>query len=207
MTIPKIVWQTHEYEHKDLPRIYRYTSSIWKHNSQGWDYRYVTGSERRIFVQKYFPQYLYLYDYIGPGIYKADFWRYLVLYQFGGLYADMDSVLELKLDGPECAKLINFNASTVVAKNLAEGLFSNAFIISEPQNPVMLKVIESVIDKCKDFYDSTEDLSGTGIWVNATGPGVFDEVIRKNIADVSISKVPVTHCDAYKDAKDIIPKP
>jgi inositol phosphorylceramide mannosyltransferase catalytic subunit len=207
MTIPKIVWQTHEYNYNDLPKIYKYTSSIWKQNSHGWDYRYVTGSERRMFIQEYFPQYLYLYDHIGPGIYKADFWRYLVLYQFGGLYADMDSVLELQLDGPECAKLINFNASAVVAKNLAQGVFSNAFIMSEPKNPVMLQVIESVIDKCKHLYDDTEDLSVTGVWVNATGPVVFDEVIRKNIADVFIAKVPVTHCDAYKHSKDLVPKP
>ena len=205
--IPKIIWQTHEYEYDNLPSIYQYTSSIWKEKSDGWEYRYVSAAERRLFIEQYFPQYLYLYDYIGPGIYKADFWRYLILYQFGGIYADLDSVLELQLDGPECAKLIDFNASLSVASNLGEGIYNNCCIIAAPKDPVILDVIHSMIGKCIELYSLEEDLSGTGIWVIATGPQMYDEVIRKNIGRLSLAKVPVTHCDAFKDTADIVPKP
>jgi mannosyltransferase OCH1-like enzyme len=207
MIIPKIIWQTHEYEYDNLPSIYKYTSSIWKEKSEGWEYRYVSAAERRLFIEQHFPEYLYLYDYIKPGIYKADFWRYLVLYQFGGIYADLDSVLEMNLDDEECHKLIDFNASLIVASNLGKGIYNNCCIIAAPKDPVIFDVIHSMIEKCIELYTLEEDLSGTGIWVIATGPQMYDEVIRKNISRLSLAKVPVTHCDAFKDTSDIVPKP
>jgi mannosyltransferase OCH1-like enzyme len=40
---------------------------------------------------------------------KADFWRYLVLYKYGGVYIDIDSSIDVPLDsfinGGDCAIL------------------------------------------------------------------------------------------------------
>ena len=107
----------------------------------------------------------------------------------------------------ECNKLIDFNASLTVASNLGEGIYNNCCIIAAPKDPVIFDVIHSMIKKCIDLYSLEEDLSGTGIWVIATGPQMYDEVIRKNIGRLSLAKVPVTHCDAFKDTADIVPKP
>lgn len=201
--ISKIIWQTHEYEYEDLPKEYKHTSSVWKEKCSGWEYVYHSARDRRSFIEEKFPEYLHLYDYIGPNIYKADFWRYLVLYEYGGIYADLDSVLEIDINSEEAKEKIDFNAGIVVASNLAEGVYNNCCIMAAPKNEVILKVIDSMIEKCKEQYDRG-DTNETAIdmWVRYTGPPMYSNVISDNIKDVFLSEMPVRHCDSFKDLVD-----
>ena len=41
---------------------------------------------------------LYCYDMLLPGAYRADFWRYCVLYKNGGIYVDAGLKLMVNLD-------------------------------------------------------------------------------------------------------------
>ena len=206
MIIPKIIWQTHECEYEDLPEIYKRTSWVWKKNTQGWEYRYHSAKDRRNFIETEFPEYLYLYDSIIPGIYKSDFWRYLVLYKHGGIYSDLDAVLEIDINSEECKKIINFNAPISVASNLGGNIYNNCCIIAAPNSTVLLKVIESMIDRCKKLYlDVLDPKQINGMWVNATGPIMYNKVIIDNINDVSFAKMPVHHCDCLKSEEDMNP--
>jgi mannosyltransferase OCH1-like enzyme len=47
--------------------------------------------DNRRFIEKYYPWFLPVYDAYPREIYRADAVRYFFLYQFGGLYADMDT--------------------------------------------------------------------------------------------------------------------
>lgn len=47
--------------------------------------------DNRNFIAKYYPWFLSIYDAYPREIYRADAVRYFFLYQFGGLYADMDT--------------------------------------------------------------------------------------------------------------------
>jgi len=207
MIIPKIIWQTHECEYEDLPEIYKRTSGVWKSNTKGWEYRYHSAKDRRNFIETEFPEYLHLYDHIIPGIHKSDFWRYLILYRYGGIYSDLDSALEIDINGEECKKLINFDAQINVASNLGGNIYNNCCIIAAPNSTVLLKVIESMIDKCKEFYINIPDPKKiTGMWVNATGPIMYNKVIVDNINDVYLAKMPVHHCICLKSEKDMAPE-
>jgi mannosyltransferase OCH1-like enzyme len=205
MIIPKIIWQTHEYEYEDLPEIYKRNSNLWKSNTEGWEYKYHSVKDRRNFIEIEFPEYLYLYDHIVPSIYKSDFWRYLILYRHGGIYSDMDSVLKIDINSEECKKLINFNASINVASNFAKEGYNICCIIAAPNDKILLKVIESMIDKCKRLYlEFPEPGSMIGsMWINATGPIMYSEVITNNINEVYLSKMPVRHDDSLKSAEDL----
>merc|ERR1719183_2089415 len=44
----------------------------------------------RQFISAYFPHYLDLYDNFSKPVMRADMWRYLILYQYGGVYFDLD---------------------------------------------------------------------------------------------------------------------
>ena len=47
--------------------------------------------DRYKFIKKEFSHYLRAYRKIKHGAVKADLWRYLIIYKYGGVYADIDS--------------------------------------------------------------------------------------------------------------------
>jgi hypothetical protein len=88
--IPKIIWQTHNYEYSDLPIHFKKIAQTWKNLNPDWDYRYVSHTEREEIIKKY--PILWKYYATQDGVCQADIWRYVVTYEHGGVYADMDSV-------------------------------------------------------------------------------------------------------------------
>lgn len=95
--IPKIIWQTHEWDYSDLPVNFKRSSMTWKNLNPTWEYRYVTGAERAEHVRAYSEE-LYLFYSFTDKVTQADLWRYIVLLKNGGVYADMDSVCSAPLD-------------------------------------------------------------------------------------------------------------
>jgi hypothetical protein len=89
--IPKIIWQTHENKYNDLLPFQKNITNTWKNLNPGWEYRYVDGIERSSQVKDYDVLLHSFYLLLGK-INQADIWRLVVIYQNGGIYADMDSV-------------------------------------------------------------------------------------------------------------------
>lgn len=94
--IPKIIWQTHNYLKKDLPEHYKQASQTWINLNPGWEHRYVDHIERLDTIKKY-PKILNAYHGLDPRT-QADIWRYIITYEHGGVYSDMDSVCIKPLD-------------------------------------------------------------------------------------------------------------
>lgn len=90
--IPKILWQTHEWEYEDLPYPYNLNSLTWQQTNPDWDYRYVSSRERRQQVAELNPELLEFYDLEIRGMFQSDIWRYVVLNRYGGIFADLDAV-------------------------------------------------------------------------------------------------------------------
>jgi hypothetical protein len=65
-------------------------SWIRKHRPLGWEHLFWTDRKNRLLVEARFPQYLELFDALPQNIMRADMIRYLILYEFGGVYADLD---------------------------------------------------------------------------------------------------------------------
>jgi hypothetical protein len=88
--IPKIIWQTHEWEYEDLPYDYKMASLTWKNINEDWEYRYVSKKDREKYIEEYDKGLLRFYNSCN-GITQSDIWRYVVLYLHGGVYVDMDT--------------------------------------------------------------------------------------------------------------------
>jgi mannosyltransferase OCH1-like enzyme len=95
--IPKIIWQTHEWEYKDLPHNFNRCIQTWKNLNPEWEYRYHSAIDRAIAVRD-FDQELYGYYMFADKVTQSDIWRYVVLYQYGGFYTDMDSFCIMPLE-------------------------------------------------------------------------------------------------------------
>jgi len=99
MAIEKIIHQT--WKTIDIPRdIYRaeWTES-WTRHHPDWEYRLWTDADNRRLIAEHFPWFLETYDGYPAGILRADAVRYFILYQYGGLYVDLDYMC-LKNMGP-----------------------------------------------------------------------------------------------------------
>jgi mannosyltransferase OCH1-like enzyme len=81
--------------------------------SSGWEHRFYTDDESGSFLSTHFPpEVREAYDTLLPGAFKADLFRYCALFINGGLYADVDILLESNLDilvGPDVGFMAPFD--------------------------------------------------------------------------------------------------
>lgn len=114
-----------------MPDIYKKTSSTWKLLNPEWKYNYLNSEQRRDMVNELAPSLINLYDWykdnIGEyaGLLQCDLWRVVCLYEYGGVYADLDSICLGSLDGmldlySDKELVISSNFTTKSASDLLE---------------------------------------------------------------------------------------
>lgn len=215
--IPKIIWQTHKFKYEDLPDIYLKNSNTWKEAFPDWEYRYFSDADIDSFMSEFYPEYVDIYRSIKGGMYRADIWRYLTVYKYGGLYADMDSIYsEDGMHGKECFSCrifvkdypIAFDGKlNVCVEHETNGeirnVFTNALFMAEPNDPVLGQIIEvmfaKLIEVSNNIYQDTPEY----VWIIATGPDMYTEVINKNLENVRLACFPAEHGAFHKDEIDI----
>ena len=97
------------------------------------------------------------YDAIIPGAFKADLFRYCALLIYGGVYADMDVMLESNLDATISGD-IGFmvpmdEPGTPVDQRMC---LWNGFIASAPGHPFLARVIETVVNNVRNRFTSVD---------------------------------------------------
>jgi len=90
-TIPKVIYQT--WHTKNLPPDMAGAVEQLKLANPGYKHELYDDDDcRELIKQNFPPQVLYAYDALTPGAFKADLWRYCVLYLRGGIYMDIKFV-------------------------------------------------------------------------------------------------------------------
>jgi hypothetical protein len=95
--IPKILHFT--WKSQDLPRQMKAYYDAWRRLHPDWDIRLWTDESMRAFVSEAYPDFLATYDAYPKMIQRADAFRYLVLGELGGVYADLDVEPYQPIDG------------------------------------------------------------------------------------------------------------
>ena len=137
---------------------------------------------REFIKQNYDDDVLYAYDNLIPGAYKADLWRYCILYKNGGIYADIKFVLSPNAK----IKLIDLTDKEYYVRDVFvpdngrkmtkyEGEYIyQALLISSPGNEIYLKCIEEIVRQVKE-KDISQGLLGI------TGPALFGRIMHENM--------------------------
>ena len=86
--IPCLIHQT--WNSRQLPVNLDTWCASWRRLNPGAEYRFYDDGDCRSFVGQEFPSLLGLYDSLAWGIERSDLFRLLVVYRYGGLYADVD---------------------------------------------------------------------------------------------------------------------
>ena len=118
---------------------------------------------------------VWAFDKLKPGAYKADLWRYCVLYIHGGIY------LDIKFKCINGFKLIELTDKEHWVKDRKvqeiNGIYQ-ALLISFPKNKILLNCIHQIIENCKNNIYSVNPYI-------ITGPSLigryFNEVEYKNM--------------------------
>lgn len=140
MTFPKIIWQTHNYKYEWMPRHLIEIGNTWKNLNPGWDYRYVDQIQREELVKQY-PEIYEWYKYQLPS-YQSDVWRFLITYEYGGCYADMDSICVMPLD--YLLSTIKGDPDMIVVPE-HEGMGNTHNYIAKPKTDILKHVVDTMI--------------------------------------------------------------
>jgi len=88
--IPKILYKTGKWEEKDLPKEIQNLFNKTLEDNTEYKIEYYSDARCREFIKNNFDQdVLTAFDSLKPGAYKADLFRYCILYKKGGVYGDL----------------------------------------------------------------------------------------------------------------------
>jgi len=153
--IPKNIFQT--WCTKDLPQKMKENMELLKQQNPEFRHFLFDDDDCREFIQDNFSSdVLQAFDSLIPGAYKADLWRYCILYIYGGIY------LDIKFHCTNGFKLLALTEEEYFARDRPEGCLYNGFIAVLPKNEILLKCIHQIISNVKTKYYGDRDLFITG---------------------------------------------
>jgi mannosyltransferase OCH1-like enzyme len=155
--IPARLFMTGPFPAGRLPRKFANNVATWKRlGPPGFTVHWFDDTAAEQWIAAHFPQYLSEYQVLVPGAFKADLWRLLVLYKYGGLYSDagvypMQSLWPMFRD-----------ASLVIVadgnpRNIWQGIIG-----AVAQHPILFAMIEHVVANVRGRKYMEDMLSVTG---------------------------------------------
>ncbi len=143
MSIPKIIHQT--FKSAKLPLLTRWHISGFRKKNPGYTYEFYDDARIDTFLKEEFdPAVFTAYKKINIGAAKADFFRYAVLYKKGGVYVDIDSGINSKLDD-----FIKPDDQAIITREGNPDLFAQWALIYSPGHPFLAKTIEVVLENLR----------------------------------------------------------
>lgn len=139
--VPKIIWQT--MKTNEVPVFMKNYADSWMDLNPEYEYRFSDDDDIIDFLKANFPEYLNGYNKLKYGASKADLWRYLIMYKYGGVYADIDC---------KCIKPLRdwIEPESLFVTQLGNNRdICQWLIISVPRNPVFLKAAQRTLQNSK----------------------------------------------------------
>jgi len=177
---PKIIFQT--WKNKTPPKKMAYWSETWRQYNPDYEYILWDDQDNRRFVQEEFAWFLPTYDAYDVEIKRADAIRYMFLYKYGGIYADLDF---------ECMKPFDTLLETYASYDIVLGSMDsrglwhsknnipNAIMISKPGAKFWIRLLERMQEKASASANANANAKANAKRTEElTGPIVLKECIR-----------------------------
>ena len=153
--IPLNIFQT--WHTKTLPPLMYNAVNKIKMINPRFKYCLYDDNDCREFIKTNFQEdVLYAYDNLIPGAYKADLWRYCILFKEGGIYVD------IKYKPLNKFKFISLTESEHWVLDADNFGIYNALIVSKPGNPILIQAIRQIVENVKNKFYGTNCLEPTG---------------------------------------------
>lgn len=142
--IPKIVYQT--WYTKEFHPIIEERLQRMKDMNPEYEFKLYTDEEIDTFVNEEFPgEIADAYNRLNIIVAKVDFWRYLILYKYGGIYLDIDSSINKPL-----RELIKEEDQAILTAERNDYLFVQWCLIYSKDHPILKRTIEFVVENIQN---------------------------------------------------------
>lgn len=186
--IPKIIHQT--WKNHTIPDKWMQSHTEWQRLHPDWIYTLWTDEAIRQHIATYHPQFLSLHDSYDYPIQRADMIRYFILYDYGGIYSDLDLYPVQNIE----PYLDMYSDYFVYSAN--SDCFTNAFMISRKKSPIWLDVFNE-LPKPAPYWAWGKHLRV----MTTTGPYLLDRVLKDTKHTYSV--LPKSLFNPYSVADDL----
>ena len=153
--IPLNIFQT--WHTKNLPFLMKKNIEYIKRLNPAFTYQLYDDDDCYNFIKDNFDSdVLNAFNNLIPGAYKADLWRYCVLYKLGGVYLD---IKYRPINSFKCINLCEKEHWVLDSDN--RGIY-NALMVCKPDNPILLKAIRQIVINVNVKYYGGSALDPTG---------------------------------------------
>jgi mannosyltransferase OCH1-like enzyme len=157
---------------KTYKKFKKYRDS-WKIKNSTWYHIEWNKKISGLFVFKFFPEHYDLYNNYEYEIQRCDAVRYMILYRYGGLYADMDYYCVKPFD--QVFNLYKSSLYLVQTPNRSGEYVSNSLMFSEPHHPFWKSLlVEMEVQKSPPIYYSKHLCV-----MFTTGPGIVNRIFHR----------------------------
>ena len=175
LKIPHIIHQTWK---SDLVPSYTVPwITSWRRHHPDWQIWFWNDSDVSMYISKKYPQYLELFNSYATQIQRIDAARLIILYEFGGIYADLDVECLRPLDKLfrkyDCVIGQEPELHSYVYHKLDYLLPSNAIMAVAPGHPFMKFLVENL-----KFYHENVSRELKDEAMETTGPFMLAKAIR-----------------------------
>jgi mannosyltransferase OCH1-like enzyme len=187
--IPKIIYQSWK-DKNNIPEHWKPSIRNIKKYMPDWKHVLMDDEDNRLMVAKHFPDFLPYYDALPYKICKVDFSRYVFLYLYGGIYMDLDLIIQRDLS----PLFVNDSEIYLVNSGNVSSSYTNSFMASKP--------------KCKFWLECMEEIKKPLPWyaigahwkiMLLSGPLMVSRVAAKTKTTVSVLPrkliMPCSSCD------------
>jgi len=181
--IPALIFQT--WKSKDvLPANFAYWRKSFQALNPNFRFWLWDDQDNRRFVEKRFAWFLSTYDQFPTEIFRADVVRYLFLYEFGGVYADMDTECLRPLD-----HLLTLDADVVLGR-MGDPSFAhsipNAIMLARARQAFWLVVLDLVMEETRQGLRPEH---ATGPVVLRRAVTLYNDIRQRRRVDRMIDRV------------------
>lgn len=181
--IPKIIHQT--YKSANVPNKLQPHMLSWKRMNPGWVIRFYDDEACLEFVSREFPQYLEAYRILPKHVERSDFFRYMVVLRYGGMYADIDTECRRPLSellSPRDTLIAGWENEFpepyltemrhyVRNRQILQWVFG-----AVPGHPALLELCDWISDHATHHFSNNTNRDT----LERTGPGIWTDVILKH---------------------------
>jgi FkbM family methyltransferase len=152
--IPKVVYMTYH----DIDSIPQYVFNNIDKYCSGYEVKIYNDNMCLEFLEKYYgKEAVEIFNNMEIGAHKADFWRYCILYVFGGYYFDIKTDFQTHINNIFDSKKEKTWYTVICSDN---SCLYNGIIVTPPHNPVILDAIKHIYNNPKpsDYHNYVREL-------------------------------------------------
>ena len=180
--IPKLIHHSAPKSRKKWHPIWENCLNSWYINYPQGEYEHIMWDDEKIdcFIEEKFEKYFLVYNALPFHIMKLDMFRLCLMYEYGGLYKDMDYYCYENFYN-DITKDIAIVRSPCTETSMAE-YFQNSLYVSTPQKTFWLDVIDYLIERYRHYtiIRDVNDKSFNNYVLTVTGPILFNHIREDN---------------------------